>query len=375
MKTHVAFSAIATMLLSLLTANRAAAQLMATCVENSPERRGEIGCSIIENKLLPDGLKEPLFWHIDRFDSAERARTAVGPASVAFEAAGTSWLVTIESQTSDHHGGRHVARVGPLQLPRASKYSMQVMSAAFTPGLYSLAHHHSGVEAIYVIKGEACYETPTRAFKLRKGETLALPGGTPMRAVVTGSTLRYVLSVIVYDAAQPPTMRMEEGTGPRLVACRSPGNKQLTEELLNYHNAELKEARNVDVVREWYGLLDKQAFDSWSNLFTEDSKNFIGSTQQSLNYKSIIPAVKSIYTAFPDFSHKIENIFASHDYVVAQVLCTGTHMKTYIGIPPTNNKVAYKETFIFKMKNGKIQETYGMVDNLTMMKQLGLELK
>src|SRR6266851_2542851 len=45
MKTHVACSAIATMLLSLLTANMAAAQLMSTCVENSPERRGEIGCS------------------------------------------------------------------------------------------------------------------------------------------------------------------------------------------------------------------------------------------------------------------------------------------------------------------------------------------
>jgi hypothetical protein len=74
------------MLLSLLTANMAAAQLMPTCVENSPERRGELGCSIIENKLLPNGLKGPLFWHIDRFDSAERARTAVGPASIAFEA-------------------------------------------------------------------------------------------------------------------------------------------------------------------------------------------------------------------------------------------------------------------------------------------------
>jgi hypothetical protein len=70
-----------------------------------------------------------------------------------------------------------------------------------------------------VIIGEACYETPARASKLRKGETLALPGGTSMRAVVTGSTARHVLAVILYDAAQPATMRMEEGTGPPLVAC------------------------------------------------------------------------------------------------------------------------------------------------------------
>jgi quercetin dioxygenase-like cupin family protein len=220
MKTHAACSTIATILISLLSANRAAAQLMSTCVENSPERRGEIGCSIIEKKPLPAGLKEPVYWHIDRFDSAEHARTAVGPASVAFDAAGTSWLMTIESQTSDHHGGQHVAQVGPLPLPQAPKYAMQIQSSAFPPGMYSLLHNHSGVEAVYVIQGEACYETPTRAFKLQKGETLALPTGVPMRAVATGSTLRHVLAVIVYDALQPPTMRMDEATGPRLVVCK-----------------------------------------------------------------------------------------------------------------------------------------------------------
>lgn len=220
MKTPVAWSAIAAVLLPILTSHASAAQLMSTCVENSPERRGEIGCSIIGSKLLPGGLEDPVFWHIDRFDSLELARAAVGPAGIAFEAAGTSWLMTIESQTSEHHGGRHVAQVGPLTLPRASKLAMQVQSAAFVPGMYSLPHHHSGVEAVYVIEGQACYETPARAFTLSQGETLAIPADTPMRAVVTGSARRHVLAVIVHDAAQPATMRMAEGTGPRLAGCK-----------------------------------------------------------------------------------------------------------------------------------------------------------
>jgi hypothetical protein len=29
---------------------------MSTCVPDSPERRGEIGCSIIQSKALPEGL-------------------------------------------------------------------------------------------------------------------------------------------------------------------------------------------------------------------------------------------------------------------------------------------------------------------------------
>ena len=203
-----------------LKANVAEAQLMSTCAENSPERRGELGCSIVESKLLPADLKEPLFWHIDRFDSLERARAAVNSASVAFEAAGTAWLMTIEAGYSDHHGGIHVTQVGPLPLPNAPRYSMVVQSAVFAPGMYSLAHHHSGVEAVYVVEGEACYETPARGFTLRKGETLALPAGTEMRAVVSGSTRRYVLAVIVHDAAQPATMRMEETAAPQLTKCK-----------------------------------------------------------------------------------------------------------------------------------------------------------
>ena len=206
--------------LSVLKANGVAAQLMTTCVENSAERRVEMGCSIIASKVLPAGLKEPVFWHIDRFDSLERARAAVNQASVAFDAAGTAWLMTIEPQASDHHGGHHVTQVGPLPLPRATRYSMVVQSAVFGPGMYSLVHHHSGVEAVYVLEGEACYETPGRGFSLRKGETLAVPANTPMRAVVPRTTTRrYVLAVIVHDAAQPATMRMEEGIVPQLAAC------------------------------------------------------------------------------------------------------------------------------------------------------------
>jgi len=220
MTPQTAWSASALTLVAVLTANTAAAQLMSTCVENSPERRGEIGCSIIETKVLPDGLKEPVLWHIDRFDSPDAARAAVGPASIAFDAAGTWWLMTIERETTDHHGGQHVTQVGPLPLPRATRYAMVVQSAVFMPGMYSLPHHHSGVEAVYVIEGEACYETPTRGATLRTGETLVLPGGTAMRAVVPGTTRRYVLAVIVHDAAQPATMTMDEQTAPKLVACK-----------------------------------------------------------------------------------------------------------------------------------------------------------
>ena len=157
-----------------------------------------------------------------------------------------------------------------------------------------------------------------------------------------------------------------------LFSCQ---DTQLKKDLLDYHKAEVEEASNIEVIKKWYSLLDKQDFDSWSSLFTDDSRGFMGSSKKPSSYKDAIPFIKKFYVAFPDYSHKIENIFASRNYVVAQLLCTGTHKNTFAEIPATNNKIEYKEIFIFKMKNGKIQETYGIEDNLTMMKQLGLELK
>jgi quercetin dioxygenase-like cupin family protein len=195
----------------------ASAELEPACAVNSPERRGEIGCSLVEDKPLPETLKEPLFWHIDRFDSGERARSAVGSTSIAFEAHGTWWLMTIESRIEDHHGGQHVTQVGLPPLPKAAKYSMLAMSAYIPAGLTSRVHHHSGVEGFYVVDGEQCLETAERSYKMLKGDTLVIPAGVTMQLVATGSTPRRALAVIVYDAAQPPTTRMEHG--PPLVSC------------------------------------------------------------------------------------------------------------------------------------------------------------
>ena len=52
--------------LSILAPNIWAAQLMSTCAPDSPERRGQIGCTVFPTKPLPEGLTQPVFWHIDR---------------------------------------------------------------------------------------------------------------------------------------------------------------------------------------------------------------------------------------------------------------------------------------------------------------------
>jgi quercetin dioxygenase-like cupin family protein len=211
-------SSLAAAILLLLLHRVALAELEPKCVENSPERRGEFGCSYIEDKPLPVSLREPLVWHIDRFDSGSAAQAAVGPTSVAFEAHGSWWLMAIESSASNHHGGKHVATVALPRLPPASQYRLLVYSAYVEAGQTSRVHHHSGVEAFYTVDGEQCLETPTRAYRIPKGGTLTVPAGVTMRLVAAGSRPRRGFAVLVYDAAQPPTTRTPE-LESQLVRC------------------------------------------------------------------------------------------------------------------------------------------------------------
>ena len=76
-------------------------------------------------------------------------------------------------------------------------------------GLTSRIHTHSGIEGFYVVDGQQCLETPTRIYKMSKGESLVIPGGLTMRLVATGTKPRRALAIIVYDSSQPPTTRME----------------------------------------------------------------------------------------------------------------------------------------------------------------------
>jgi quercetin dioxygenase-like cupin family protein len=215
---HLALISIAASATFLAGLPRSAlGQLEPACAVDSPERRGEFGCSLVETKLLPAGLAQGLFWHIDRFTSSSAAQAAVGETSVAFSAHDSWWLMSLESRTDLHHGGTHVAAVRLPPLPRADRYAMLAMSAYIPAGLTSRVHVHSGAEGFYVVDGGQCLETPTRTYPMPKGTTVVVAAGDTMRLVATGPGPRRALAVVVYDAAQPPTVRPSKP--PALAAC------------------------------------------------------------------------------------------------------------------------------------------------------------
>jgi steroid delta-isomerase-like uncharacterized protein len=76
--------------------------------------------------------------------------------------------------------------------------------------------------------------------------------------------------------------------------------------------------------------------------------------------------------AFPDLHITVEDLIEEGDKVVGRNSITGTHQGEYMGIPPTGKTVTYNEIFIFRFDNGRIAETWGVVDVFLQMQQLGV---
>ena len=78
-----------------------------------------------------------------------------------------------------------------------------------------------------------------------------------------------------------------------------------------------------------------------------------------------------LHRAFPDLHVSVEDVIAEGDRIAARNSVTGTHQGEYMGIPPTGRRVTYNEMFIVRFVDGRIAETWGVVDVFSQMKQLG----
>jgi steroid delta-isomerase-like uncharacterized protein len=75
---------------------------------------------------------------------------------------------------------------------------------------------------------------------------------------------------------------------------------------------------------------------------------------------------------YPDIHLTVEDLIAEADKVVGRTTVTGTHQGEFMGVAPTGKSVTYNEIFIFRFADGRVVETWGVVDVYAQMKQIGV---
>jgi predicted ester cyclase len=129
---------------------------------------------------------------------------------------------------------------------------------------------------------------------------------------------------------------------------------------------------NKDVVRRYFAEIDRRGEVSVIDEFV--SPDFVdhgpspGCTPDRTGLKQ---AFEMFRTGSPGI-HRIDDIIAEGDKVVARVTGEGVHEGDLFGIPPTNRPMKVTGITILRVEDGKIVERWVEVDMLGALQQIGV---
>jgi predicted ester cyclase len=84
--------------------------------------------------------------------------------------------------------------------------------------------------------------------------------------------------------------------------------------------------------------------------------------------------VERFFVGLPDLKFKVDETVSEGDKLVLYWTITGTHRGEFLGVTPTNKKVAFSGITINQIGQGKILESTVIWDGLGLMKQFGIDL-
>ena len=137
----------------------------------------------------------------------------------------------------------------------------------------------------------------------------------------------------------------------------------------------LVEEQNKEIVLRLYENTDNQNFEAVISAFAPDAPINASGRFQHIHAEDFRPIFPVWFTAFPDYTHHIQDVIAQEDKVVVRIMFSGTHEGDFFNAPPTGKPMQYLGIHIHHLKNGKIVESWVLEDMLYLWQQLEMELE
>jgi steroid delta-isomerase-like uncharacterized protein len=128
---------------------------------------------------------------------------------------------------------------------------------------------------------------------------------------------------------------------------------------------------NKAIVTRYVDEVNKQNYAAFDELVVEDYVDHDPIPGQEPGREGLKKAYVIFSSAFPDITFIFEDVFGEGDLVVGRGVIYGTHKGVFLGIPPTNKRVRYTGTRLFRVRDGRVSEGWINLDLLTVMQQLG----
>jgi steroid delta-isomerase-like uncharacterized protein len=126
-------------------------------------------------------------------------------------------------------------------------------------------------------------------------------------------------------------------------------------------------------MRRMYDSINSGDVDGFAEVIADDFVDHEELPGLAPTKEGVMTFFRMYLAAFPDLRMEPEDMIASGDKVVARVRATGTHQGDFLGMPATGKSVDVHLVDIIRFgDDGLAHEHWGVMDQLTMMQQLGV---
>jgi 4-oxalocrotonate tautomerase family enzyme len=131
--------------------------------------------------------------------------------------------------------------------------------------------------------------------------------------------------------------------------------------------------RNREVIHRFYRAVNGKQREVFYEIVHPDFVNHGGASGDIVGPKALVDSLDPFFAAMPDWHVSEDYVVAQGDRVASRGTITGTHLGSFMGIPPTGKKLSWTGIIIYRLDDdGKVIERWQDFDAMGMLTQMGV---
>jgi len=126
--------------------------------------------------------------------------------------------------------------------------------------------------------------------------------------------------------------------------------------------------RHKDLISRWIEFANTGFRGSLDAFIASDYIGHLGA--MTMDRTELERLEREFCVAFPDTHHEINDLIAQGDRVVLRTTARATHRGRFEGIEPTGRSVEFTGLVVYRIKDGRIAESWGEIDFLRLIREL-----
>jgi steroid delta-isomerase-like uncharacterized protein len=156
-------------------------------------------------------------------------------------------------------------------------------------------------------------------------------------------------------------------------ACQ---DKEAMAELETFKTQAALEEQNIAFVKSIYEGMGKADMEMIREVYSPDLVyHNPAASDKPLSRDEVMEHMERVYKAMPDLNWTVHDIMAKGDMVISRNTLKGTLEEDWQGLPATGQEFKITEIVIARIQDGQIVEQWIEIDMLSLMTQIGMELK